>query len=277
MTQGVSTEAKVGEVIDACRRYGREAIVALAGVPGTGKSHVAEIAALQLAGDRTLVLEVQFHPSMTYEQFVEGLRIDSSGAVTVEPGIFLEWNQFALDDPDQTYVLLIEELSRADVPAVIGELMTYVEHRERYMVPAYSKIPVPIARNLVILATYNPTDRSAIAFDTALLRRMRILWCPPDPVQLEEMLSGRDLADAVVALLKELFSGCKQAHEADYQHLMPFGHGIFAQVREEVPDLHDLWRDRINHMLYRPLLEPHPFSKTIESLYPWTDPDFRAE
>jgi hypothetical protein len=57
----------------------------------------------------------------------------------------------------------------------------------------------------------------------------------------------------------------------DYKYLMPFGHGIFAGVKNEQPDLHDLWVERIEHMLRRPLLEPHPLFETIRDAYPWRD------
>jgi 5-methylcytosine-specific restriction protein B len=269
MPLGAATEAKALEVLEACRRYGNSSIVALAGVPGTGKSYLACIAAQRLAGHPTLVEEVQFHPSYTYEEFVEGMRIDRGGGVRVEPGVFLEWNERALSDPTRTYVLLVEELTRANVPAVIGELMTYIEYRDRPMLTLYGRRPVLLAKNLVILATYNPTDRSAIEFDTALLRRMRIIWCPPDTSQLEEMLHGRAIRPAVINQLKAIFDECNNRHSEDYLHLMPFGHGIFSQVSCEKPDLHDLWVERISHMLYRPLVEPHPFAQTIERMYPW--------
>jgi len=277
---GPATEAKITEIIETCKRYGDKAIVALAGVPGTGKSYMATIAAQRLTTHPTLVQQVQFHPSFTYEEFVEGLRIEKSGGVSVEQGIFLEWNERALNDPDRTYVLLVEELTRANVPAVIGELMTYLEYREeRPMLTVYGRRPVHIAPNLVLLATYNPTDRSAIEFDTALLRRMRILWCPPDPDQLAEMLADTALPDKVIDKLKSIFTTCEEKHGADYQHLMPFGHGIFAQVQNEKPDLHELWEERIRHMLHRPLVQPHPFAATIAGAYPWSGmgPSGKAE
>lgn len=269
MNYGPATEKKIGEVVVACKRYGQNSIIALAGVPGTGKSFIAAAAAQRFAGHQTLVQEVQFHPACTYEEFVEGMRIEKGGGVHPEPGVFLDWNEKALSDPKRNYVLLIEELTRANVPSVIGELMTYVEYRERSMTTVYGRKPVKVAHNLTILATYNPTDRSAIDLDAALLRRMRILWCPPDPDQLDEMLAVRNLPAAVLAKLKGIFAAVKQGHPADYEHAMPFGHGIFSQVTKEAPDLYDLWEERIRHLLYRPLVEPHPFSETIRAAYPW--------
>lgn len=274
---GDATEEMISAVINACLKHGMRSIIALAGVPGTGKSFIASIAAQRFANEPLLVREVQFHQSFSYEEFIEGMRIDESSGVKVVPGVFLEWNERALEDPDNKYVLLIEELTRANLASVLGELMTYLEHRDRPFLTIYSRRPVQVAPNITILATYNPTDRSAIDLDTALMRRLRILQFPPSTDQLSEMLSGGGLSNAAIDKLKEMFEGCEDKFGPDYQHLMPFGHGIFAGVQNEKPDLYELWKDRIAHLLRRPLMDPHPFADEIERLYPWSDPEFGTE
>jgi 5-methylcytosine-specific restriction protein B len=273
---GASTEIKIQQVIEACERYGSRAIIALAGVPGTGKSFIASIGAQRFTDEPLLVREIQFHQSFSYEEFIEGMRIDNSGGVNVAPGIFLDWNKSALDDPTHKYVLLIEELTRANISAVLGELMTYLEHRERPFMSVYSRQPTYIAKNLTILATYNPMDRSALEVDGALLRRMRIISFPPSPEQLDEMLVGRNLSTEVLSRLKNIFTTCQKKFSDQFDALMPFGHGIFADVHDEQPDLHRLWIERISYILKRPLVEPHPFTDVIEELYPWREPSFKA-
>jgi len=195
---GEKTEARIAEVVSACERYGAGSIVALAGVPGTGKSFIGSIAAQRFTDEPLLVREIQFHQSFSYEEFVEGMRIDQSGGVAVVPGAFLEWNERASDDPKNKYVLLIEEFTRANIAAVLGELLTFVEHRDRHFMTVYSRRPVKVAENLTILATYNPTDRTAIDLDNALIRRLRIIRFPPCVEQLSEMLEGRGLSTAAV-------------------------------------------------------------------------------
>jgi 5-methylcytosine-specific restriction protein B len=271
---GRATEAKAAEVIEAANRYGASSIIALAGVPGTGKSYVGQIAAQRIAGDPTRVREVQFHPSTTYEEFVEGLRTDSSGGIDEMPGLFLEWNQLALDDEDNRYVLLIDELTRAKVNAVLGELLTFIEDRNRSFTATYSRRPVKVAKNLVVLATYNPTDRSAIEIDGALLRRLRIIRFNPDESQLREMLAARSMPAHVVSKLASLFTALRGRHR-DFDDQMPFGHGLFAEVRAEAPDLHQLWEQRIRFFLYRPLVSPHPYAADIHSAYPWHESSYR--
>lgn len=268
---GEATEGRIAEVISTCERYGSSSIIALAGVPGTGKSYVGRIAAQRLAGDPLRVREIQFHPSTTYEEFVEGLRIDATGAITVAAGLFTEWNDLALDDESLTWVLLIDELTRANMSAVLGELMTFVEDRSRPFTTVYRRRPIKVAPNLILLSTYNPTDRSALEVDAALLRRLRVLQFSPDENQLAEMLSATEVPAAAVDRLKQLFTIVREKHPDDYEHMMPFGHGIFAEVRNETPDLHELWESRIRHILKRPLVQPHPFYDTILSAYPWAE------
>jgi len=271
---GTATECKISEVVATCKRSGKSSIIALAGVPGTGKSFVASIAAQRFTNEPLLVREIQFHQSFSYEEFIEGLRFDGTSGVVVVPGIFLEWNQRAIEDPNRHYVLLIEELTRANLPAVLGELMTYLEHRDRPFLTIYSRQPVKIAQNLTLLATFNPTDRSAIELDSALIRRLRIIGFPPDVDQLSEMLSAKTLSQGVIQKLRDLFEACRAQFGGQFEDLMPFGHGIFADVSDEVPDLHRLWVERIEHLLRRPLIEPHPFTDVIEKNYPWRNPTY---
>lgn len=266
---GEATEAKIGEVISACKRYGSNSIIALSGVPGTGKSFVANIAAQRLATDPLMVREIQFHPTFSYEEFIEGYRANATGGFSVEKGLFLEWSDQALEDGDHTYVLLIEELTRANMPAVLGELMTYIEYRDRTFRSPYSRRPVKVAGNLVIIATFNPRDRSALELDEALVRRLRILPFPPDTKQLREMLSGRGLVAPVLAGIEEIFKACAQEFKDDYGAMMPFGHGMFSDIRQECPDLYQLWYHRIEPLLHPPGRQPHPFMESIAEKYPW--------
>lgn len=273
-----ATEDKIQEVVKAAERYGTTSMIALAGVPGTGKSYLGRAAADRVATHKTLVYEMPFHPAVTYDRFMEGMLIDSTGATTFVDGPFKDWNDRALRDPENIYVFLIEELTRTNVPAVLGELMTYVEHRDRYFETMYSRTSVHVAENLRILATFNPIDRSALNLDAALFRRLRIIDFPPDPGQLRDMLAvpERNLPSAAIEKLVGMFEKCKEARPAEFDSTMPFGHGIFDEVTDERPDLHDLWNERLVKMLRRPLFEPDPFFQVVQSEYPWTDPAFES-
>lgn len=272
---GAATERQISAVLDACREYGSRSIIALAGVPATGKSYIAAIAAQRFAEEPTRVREIQFHPSFTYEEFVEGLRIGTGGSVQAVSGILVDWNERAIEDGQLRYVLLIEELTRANLSSVLGELLTYIEHRDRQFFTLFSRRAIRVAKNLTIIATFNPVDRSAIDIDDALLRRLRIIDMPPDTDQLSEMLGGNGLPPGVTKALQRVFDDCRSNFQADYETVMPFGHGMFADIRKE-QELNPLWHQRIRRMLYRPLLGPHPFAEVIEKAFPWKDAAYRV-
>ncbi len=275
MNFGPATTARIDSVIDTCSQWGSDTIAVLSGVAGTGKSLIALAASQKLAGHPLLVRQIQFHQSFTYEDFIEGLRANAAGGFELRDGVFLEWNDHAVRDPDRTYVLLIEEFTRANISGVLGELMTYIEHRERTFVTPLSRRTLRVASNLRVVATMNPRDRSALEVDDALIRRLRIIDCPPDTDQLKEMLQssliGKGEGDGeadVISSLVQLFEKSKERHPDTYSELMPFGHGMFAGVRSKT-DLVQLWQQRIRYILRRPLIPPHPFCETIEELYPW--------
>jgi len=272
-TYGEATEAKIQEVVETCELHGSDSIVVLSGVAGTGKTFVALAAAQRYAKSPLLVKQVQFHQSYSYEDFMEGFRPQEDGGFKVLDGLFLQWNDRALRDPDNHYVLLVEEFSRANINAVFGELMTYVEHRNRQFDTPISRRTVQVASNLTILATMNPRDRSALDVDDAMIRRLRIIDCPPDMGQLREMLaaslefgSDDEAESEVIAPLIAMFEKC-QAYP-DYESTMPFGHGMFAGVRNAA-DLNRLWNQRIKHLLRRPMVQPHKYCEDIEANYPW--------
>lgn len=263
--------SQVERVLDTLAKHGRRAIVALAGVPGTSKSHVARIAARAFASEGCL-REIQFSPGYTYEEFMEGPRYGKEMKVEVVAGAFLELNQRALKDPGSQYVFLIEELTRADLPRVLGELLTYVEYRDEddLFTTMYRRDePTRIAPNVAILATYNPTDRSAVNVDAALLRRMRILDFPPNMELLEEILTDNGVDPKVIARLVAMFEACREITGADrFDETMPFGHAVFASVEDE-PGLHELWHQELKRMLVRPHAPRHELHDTIIENYPW--------
>jgi MoxR-like ATPase len=261
----------VERVLTALEEHSDHAIVALAGVPGTSKSFTARIAARTFASEGCL-REIQFSSGYTYEEFIEGPRYGENMKVEVEAGAFLELNQRALEDPGHQYVLLIEELTRADVPRVFGELLTYVEYRgeEDEFTTMYKRDRTTrIAPNIAILATYNPADRSAVNIDAALVRRMRILDFPPSVELLEEILAENGLDVAVIARLRAMFEACREMAGAErFDESMPFGHAVFAKVATE-EDLHTLWHEQLKRILVRPHTPHNEFYDTIVEHYPW--------
>nr|WP_237421898.1 AAA family ATPase [Gordonia sp. SID5947] len=110
------------------------------GPPGTGKTRAAKNFAAWLLGprdsssiDRQLT-EVTFHASYAYEDFIEGFRPKSGQTelkLELRDGIFKRIAKQATIDSHHLHVIIIDEINRADVPRVFGELMTVIERSRR--------------------------------------------------------------------------------------------------------------------------------------------------
>ena len=165
--------------------------------------------------DRDAVRLVQFHPSYAYEDFFEGFRpiqTAEGGSVGFElrPGPLREIASEARQDPGTAYVLIIDEINRANLAKVFGELYYLLEYRNESIRLQYSPdTTFTLPPNLFLIGTMNTADRSIALVDAALRRRFAFVEMHPgeDPVRglLPNWLAanGKD-ADERAALLDAL-------------------------------------------------------------------------
>ena len=156
---------------------------------------------------------VQFHPSYTYEDFFEGYRPaqGDSGTLTftLRAGPFRAFAEAATADTSTAYILIIDEINRANLAKVFGELYFLLEYRDQPINLQYSPgNEFTLPENLFIIGTMNTADRSIARIDTAMRRRFKFVELDPriPPVHglLRRWLDKYDLPLDAALLLDEL-------------------------------------------------------------------------
>ena len=156
----------------------------LQGPPGTGKTWLAWKLAYALIGKRDdrRVRRLQFHPSLSYEDFIRGFRPSGDGTLRLIDGPFLESAAAAEADAENDYVMVIEEINRGNPAQIFGETLTLMEadkRSEEYALAlAYPKTEeerVHLPSNLYLIGTMNVADRSIAMVDLALRRRFAFI------------------------------------------------------------------------------------------------------
>lgn len=237
----------------------------LYGPPGTGKTYATTRHCVEICDGQAPELDeeihmryvelleegrvefITFHQSYGYEEFVEGLRPETGQANpdgSVSPGFHLIPKNGVLkriaDHARQSadpHVLVIDEINRANVSKVLGELVTLLEKDKRQgaqneisVVLPHSGKPFTLPSNLYVLGTMNTADRSIALLDTALRRRFDFEELPPDPEQL------RGAADATGVDLPAVLRTINERLEwlVDRDRLIGHAWLMGTETREEV-------------------------------------------
>jgi 5-methylcytosine-specific restriction enzyme B len=249
----VSTDEIFIELEAALNRRGQ---AILYGPPGTGKTYFAKRAAVWLleggsaseqantmladddlleAQERKLttppsdpaktarLTRVTFHPSYSYEDFIEGFRpqqADNGMQLVLTAGVFKRVCDTARNDPTHRYVVLIDEINRGNIPKIFGELITLIEHDKRgsnWQLPQ-SGNAFSVPENVLIIGTMNTADRSIHLLDTALRRRFQFIELLPDSGLLEGRVAGSlaldDFLDGLNDEVRQRFGRDKQIGHA---------------------------------------------------------------
>lgn len=214
------------ETIRVLRRF-KNAV--LEGPPGTGKSYVVDsvAAAWQAETGRPLVgagrgrYAITLHPNTSYEEFVEGLRYDDeTNSFVRRDGFLREVIKDAIEYPGADFLVLIDELNRANVPRVFGDLLLTMESSKRAwwdgsgwsggmeVTLPYSGSLFSVPSNVYLLGTMNSSDRSIAPLDSALRRRFGFIHVEPlvgDALRERIIeVDGEDAADRVARSIDQL-------------------------------------------------------------------------
>jgi 5-methylcytosine-specific restriction protein B len=229
----------------------RRRFVILQGAPGTGKTRLAE--QVKRAAFNGRGLTIQFHPSVTYEDFVLGLSPDAADAhlrFRVRPGALLEASAAAAS---RDFLLVVDEVNRADLGKVLGEAIYLFEPGEvggkdareiRLPHPVNGSSMFRLPESLYVLGTMNTADRSIASIDLAIRRRFAFVTVPPDRSAIDRHAP----ADAL-SFYDELADAFVEHAPEDALDLLP-GQAYF--LAPDVPTFHS----RVRHELL-PLLDDY--------------------
>jgi MoxR-like ATPase len=203
--------------IEIARQLRAKNQVVFYGPPGTGKTYLAQKFAKWWTQEQNItnttgkqVRTVTFHPSFTYEDFIEGLSAESTSEgdvqYTVQNGILKTITKAAKADYQQAdeeepprYVLIIDEINRGNLAQIFGETITLLEADKRGTVTAqlaHSDTEFTLPPNLYVIGTMNTADRSIALVDAALRRRFRFIGFQPNYNVLCDHYQIADLGEA---------------------------------------------------------------------------------
>ena len=252
----------------------RKKNIVLQGPPGTGKTWLAKKLAFALIGYRQeeCLRAVQFHPNLSYEDFIRGWRPTGGEAgLQLVDGPFLEMVNVARNDPQRNYVVVIEEVNRGNPAQIFGEMLTLLEADKRtpdealelsYGTEQNKRVYIP--DNLYVIGTMNIADRSLALVDLALRRRFAFIDLKP---QLNERWASWlsetfSMPTELVADIQKRMRSLNKKIRKDPMLGVQFqvGHSyVTPTLRDNREDLNEAWfRDVVEVEIY-PLLQEYYF------------------
>ena len=246
------------------------------GAPGTGKTYSTVEYALAIIDNKSIdefkrenpdreinteryreyvkqgrIVFTTFHQNYGYEEFIQGLRPDRNAEVlsfTIVDGVFKTIADRALPDMENNYVIIVDEINRANISKVFGELITLIEDDKRWgeknaiSVTLQSGDAFAVPNNLYIIGTMNSADKSISLIDAALRRRFSFIEQRPDSSLVPD------------GVLRKLFNSINSSLSEELESTdLLIGHSYFMNKTET--DLCSVMNGSIIPLLYEYLYD----------------------
>lgn len=248
--------------------------IILQGPPGTGKTWLAKRLANIVIGykDSNNIRAIQFHPNLSYEDFIRGFRPASDGKLALIDGPFLEIIHQARNDPQSKYVMVIEEINRGNPSQIFGEMLTLLEADKRTPSEALEltyrreqENGIYIPDNLYVIGTMNIADRSLALVDFALRRRFAFFTLDPNFSEkwLSYMIKKTGLNSKLLEEIRERMNELNEfiAQDRMLGSAFAIGHSYLTHHRA-IPKSEGLvWYQNIIDTEIKPLLEEYWFDE----------------
>lgn len=262
------------EIVGLLNRLHDNKNLVLQGPPGTGKTWLAKRLAFALVGqkDESKVRAVQFHPTLSYEDFVRGWRPTGDGKLSIANGTFMDVVETAKLHPAEKFVVVIEEINRGNPAQIFGELLTLLEKGKRtpseaielcYPDKEGKRRPVYVPENVYVVGTMNVADRSLALVDLALRRRFAFVGLEPRLGQawrdwvVEKCSIERPLAEEIERRFMKLNEEIEADHKLGKQFRI--GHSYVTPVSRLEEGGTRKWFRQVVETEIGPLLEEYWF------------------
>lgn len=215
--------------------------IILQGAPGVGKTFTAKRLAYSLIGteDDNRIAMVQFHQNYSYEDFVMGYRPSENG-FELRSGVFYDFCETARNDINNEYYFIIDEINRANLSSVFGELLMLVEndYRDKHVNLVYKKDELfSVPHNVYIIGMMNTADRSIAMIDYALRRRFSFFTMKPgfesNGFMVWQHKVSNDVFDTLIEKIKKLNADI--AADGSLGEGFCIGHSYFVYAEKNIP------------------------------------------